>query len=238
MVKDENEPPLLHPEGMTETYEEHPTPERRWDVLETCRLDPDRPLSPGYQRLSSRKISRTDPDATPMSVRYGGTALGYQDHYLIDGGKARIIPGTRLRVSFVTPGDVMENQPFRDQLRRTVFRYQLRPRRVIADTTYGTVENLLALEEDGITPSSHYQNGRSPRRSIDQTASATTLTGMSTSVRRVRSSRCGGPTRSGSGSSTERIQRSARAARFGSTARPTAVVGSSTVPSTPSCWNG
>jgi len=107
-------------------------------------------LSPGYQRLSSRKISRTDQDATPMPMRYGGTALGYQDHYVVDGGKARIIPGTRLRVSLITPGDVMENQPFRDQLRRTVFRYQLRPTRLIADTTYGTVENLLALEEDGI----------------------------------------------------------------------------------------
>jgi hypothetical protein len=35
-------------------------------------------------------------------------------------------------------------------LRRTVFRYKLRPKRVIADTAYGTVENLLALEADGI----------------------------------------------------------------------------------------
>src|SRR5947209_11158136 len=80
-----------------------------------------------------------------MAVRYGGTALGYQDHYLVDGGKARIILH-----ALVTPGDVMENQPFRDQLRRTMFRYKLRPKRVIADTAYGTVENLLALEEDGI----------------------------------------------------------------------------------------
>jgi len=91
MVKDENEPPLLHPERMVETHRDQPTEEGRWRVLETSRLDPDRPLSPGYQRLSSRKISRTDPHATPMSVRYGGTALGYQDHYLVDGGKARII---------------------------------------------------------------------------------------------------------------------------------------------------
>jgi len=142
----EDAPPLLHPERIAETHQDQSTVERQWDVLEACRLDPDRPLSPGYQRLSSRKISRTDPDATPMSVRYGGTALGYQDHYLIDGGKARIILH-----ALVTPGDVMENQPFRDQLRRTVFRYQLRPDRVIADTTYATVENLLALEDDGIT---------------------------------------------------------------------------------------
>ncbi len=83
---------------------------------------------------------------TPMAVRYGGSALGYQDHYLVDGGKARII----LR-ALVTPGDVMENQPFCDQLRRTIFRYQVRPIRVIADTTNATVENLLALEDDGIT---------------------------------------------------------------------------------------
>jgi transposase len=141
------EPPLLHPEGMAGTQAEHPTEERRWDVLEECRLDPERPLSPGYERLSSRKISRTDQDATPMVVRYGGTALGYQDHYLVDGGKARIILH-----ALVTPGDVMENQPFRDQLRRTIFRYKLRPKRVVADTAYGTVENLLALEADGIIP--------------------------------------------------------------------------------------
>jgi len=74
-----------------------------------------------------------------------------KNHYLVDGGKARIIAGTRLRVSLVTPGDVMENQPFRHQLRRTIFRYKLRPTREVADTAYGTVENLLALEEDGIT---------------------------------------------------------------------------------------
>jgi transposase len=145
VIKEADTPPLLHPEGVVETPADQPTEERRWDVLEECRLDPERPLSPGYQRLSSRKISRTDPDATPMLVRYGGTALGYQDHYLVDGGKARLILH-----ALVTPGDVMENQPFRDQLRRTIFRYKLRPTRVVADTAYGTVENLLALEEDGI----------------------------------------------------------------------------------------
>ncbi len=150
-VEEAETPSLLHAESVVGTQPDQPSQERRWDVLEECRLDPERPLSPGYQRVSSRKSSRTDPDATPISVRYGGTALGYQDHYLVDGGKARIIPGTRLRVSLVTPGDVMENQPFRHQLRRTIFRYKLRPTRVVADTAYGTVENLLALEEDGIT---------------------------------------------------------------------------------------
>src|SRR5206468_2929446 len=98
-----------------------------------------------YERVSARKVSRTDPDATPIAVRYGGSALGYQDHYLIDGGKARIILH-----ALITPGDVMENQPFLDQLRRVLFRWQLRPKRVIADTAYATVDNVRALEEEGI----------------------------------------------------------------------------------------
>ena len=127
VTEEDDTPPLLHPEGRAGMQVEHSTEEGRWDVLKECRLDPERSLSPGYERLSSRKISRTDQDATPMAVRYGGTALGYQDHYLVDGGKARII----LHV-LVTPGDVMENQPFVDQVRRTMFRYRLHPRRVSA----------------------------------------------------------------------------------------------------------
>lgn len=37
-----------------------------------------------------------------------------------------------------------------DQLRRVKFRWKLRPERAVADTTYGTVENIRALEEAGI----------------------------------------------------------------------------------------
>ena len=65
---------------------------------------------------------------------------------MVDGGKARIILH-----ALVTPADVMENEPMLDQLRRVQFRWRLRPRRVIADTTYGTLENIRALEgEQGI----------------------------------------------------------------------------------------
>jgi len=72
-------------------------------------------------------------------------ALGYHDHYVVDGGKARIILH-----ALVTPADVMENAPMLDQLRRVSFRWRLRPARVVADTTYGTVENIRALEDAGI----------------------------------------------------------------------------------------
>jgi transposase len=117
----------------------------RWDVLEECRLDPERPATGTYERISRRKISRTDPDATPMNMRDGRTVLGYQDHYLIDGGRARIIWH-----AFVTPGDVSESQVLIDQLRRTLFRRQLRPQRLIADAKYGTARNVRAIEELGI----------------------------------------------------------------------------------------
>jgi len=56
----------------------------------------------------------------------------------------------RAPTSYVTPAAVMENQPMLDLLRRVIFRRRLRPTRVIADTTYGTIENIRAIEESGI----------------------------------------------------------------------------------------
>jgi hypothetical protein len=46
-----------------------------------------------------------------------GTALGYHDHDVVDGGKRRII-----LAALVTPADVMENQPMQDLLWRVCFR--------------------------------------------------------------------------------------------------------------------
>ena len=39
-----------------------------------------------YRRTSDFRVSPTDPDATPMRTG-DGTALGYHDHYVVDGGK-------------------------------------------------------------------------------------------------------------------------------------------------------
>jgi hypothetical protein len=44
----------------------------------------------------------------------------------------------------------MENVPLRDLLWRVCFRRKLRPGQVTGDTTYGTVENIVAVEEAGI----------------------------------------------------------------------------------------
>jgi len=113
----------------------------RWDLLEECRLDPQRAPTSYYTRKSDGRVSTTDPDATLMKPQGERARLGYHDHYVIDGGKARIILH-----ALVTPAAVMENQPMLDLLRRVRFRRRLRPQRVIADTTYGTIENIRAIE--------------------------------------------------------------------------------------------
>jgi transposase len=116
----------------------------RWKLLEERRLDPHRPTVGSYRRTTDFRVSVTDPDATPMRTG-SGTALGYHDHYIVDGGKRRII-----LAALVTPADVMENAPLRDLLWRVCFRRKLRPGQVTGDTTYGTVENIVAVEDAGI----------------------------------------------------------------------------------------
>jgi transposase len=133
----------LTPLPVTLPDEVEPAP--RWDLLEACRLDPNRPANGSYQRQSDRFISTTDPDAAPMKTAGVRPSLGYHDHYVVDGGKARIILH-----ALITPADVMENEPMLDQLRRVRFRWRVRPERVVADTTYGTIENIQALEDAGI----------------------------------------------------------------------------------------
>jgi hypothetical protein len=116
----------------------------RWNLLVERRLDTSRPSHRGYRRTSDFWVSTTDPDATPMWTA-GKARLGYPDHYVVDGGKARI-----MLAALVTPADVMENQPMLDLLWRARFRRKLRPRQATRDTTYGTFENIVALEDAGI----------------------------------------------------------------------------------------
>jgi transposase len=121
-----------------------PASDPPWRLLEERRLNPHREAARGYERTSAWRVSTTDPDATPMRTKHG-TALGYHDHYVVDGGKARII-----LAALVTPADVMENVPMRDLLWRVCFRRKVWPDQVTGDTTYGTVENIVALEDADI----------------------------------------------------------------------------------------
>jgi hypothetical protein len=107
---------------------------------------PDRSIvRGGYQRLTDFRASASDPDAGLMPGPFRTAHMGYHTHYVVDGGKARIILGV-----LVTPSSVMENQPMLDLLWRARFRWRLRPRQVTGDTTYGTIENIVPIEDAGI----------------------------------------------------------------------------------------
>jgi transposase len=97
-----------------------------------------------YVRTADYSVSTTDPDATHLPLR-DGVRLGYQGHYLVDGGKARIILG-----ALATPGEVPEERPALDLLWRARCRWGLRPRQFTGDKSYGTLEIVRALEEQGV----------------------------------------------------------------------------------------
>jgi hypothetical protein len=106
----------------------------------------DRSFKSGYRpRTSDSRASKTDPEASPMTWTKAGSKLGYQAHYVVDGGKARVI----LNV-LVTPSEVTENRPMLDLLWSTAFRWHIRPGRVTGDAKYGTRQNVTALEKAGI----------------------------------------------------------------------------------------
>jgi transposase len=99
-----------------------------------------------YRRKADFVVSKTDPDSSPMKRRESkGSHLGYHVHYVVDGGKARIILN-----ALVTPFEVTENAPMLDLLWRSTFRWKLHPKQVTGDTAYGTTQNIAAVESAGI----------------------------------------------------------------------------------------
>ncbi|MGB7096230.1 MAG: IS1182 family transposase, partial [Anaerolineales bacterium] len=101
---------------------------------------------PYYQRIADDQISPTDPDAAPMRPSGGGNAvLGYRDHYVVDGGKARIILS-----ALVTPASIMDNTPMLDLTYWVCSKWKLQPRLAVGDAKYGTFQNIAGLEDAGI----------------------------------------------------------------------------------------
>src|SRR5262249_22740902 len=109
--------PIDLPEPVREELAEANAARHRWIAQEGRQ---QREVRGVYQRTADFRISTTDPDATPLRLKGGGTHLGYQTHYVVDGGKRRIILGV-----VVAPGEVMENQPMLDLLWQVRFRWKL-----------------------------------------------------------------------------------------------------------------
>jgi DDE family transposase len=96
--------------------------------------------------MADLRVSTTDPDASPMrSKKESASRLGYLTHYVVDGGKARVILDV-----LVTPAEVTENIPMIELLFRNRFRWRLHLHSVTADAAYGTTENIAAIEKAGI----------------------------------------------------------------------------------------
>ena len=64
--------------------------EARHDWIEHLGEQDRSVTSRGYHRMADLRVSTTDPDATLMPTK-DGTDMGYRTHYVVDGGKARII---------------------------------------------------------------------------------------------------------------------------------------------------
>jgi hypothetical protein len=151
---------LVKQEHLEHLFPTHPqpTPRRLVDIYNGQRRT-SRPTH-WYKRTTDSKVSPTDTDATPMKHSNNDrTALGYHTHYVVDGGKARII-----LAALVTPASIMDNTPMLDLERWVCFRWSLFPEIAVGDTKYGTIANIVGLEQDGIrayVPRSDYSH-RSP----------------------------------------------------------------------------
>ncbi len=99
---------------------------------------------PDYRQTNRRYRSTTDPDAA--LVKRGESRLAYQVHRAVD-ARSEVITATE-----VTSGDVNEGH----RLEALIDAHQANTHRqaevVVADTKYGTIENLLRCGERGIEP--------------------------------------------------------------------------------------
>ena len=139
--------PMQLPISLSPQEQEHLAQENavRHDWIEQ-QGRPDRSVIRGsYRRMADFVVSTTDPDATVMPTKGDGRHLGYHTHYVVDGGKSRIILAV-----LATPSEVMENQPMLDLVFHARFRHKLWPRQTTGDTTYGTIENIVAMERQHI----------------------------------------------------------------------------------------
>jgi transposase len=106
-----------------------------------------------YVSKASYKTSLTDADATLLRK---SSHLGYHTHYVVDGGKNRIILG-----ALVTPANIQDNYPMLDFIRWLHFRWQIKPSVAVGDSKYGTVDNIVALFAENILPFMPRANYRS-----------------------------------------------------------------------------
>ena len=98
-----------------------------------------------YKRWTDTFINMTDPDAIITSRGPATSQMSYHTHYVVDGGKARIILAV-----LVSSASISDNLPMLDMLYWSRFRWGLKPRIGVGDSKYATFLNVYGLESQGI----------------------------------------------------------------------------------------
>jgi len=100
----------------------------------------------GYQAINDRMVSSTDPDAALVRKGGGGTRPRYHHHRAIDDAQGVI---TAVET---TPGSIAENKKLMSLVEQHERNTRKKVQTAVADSKYGTSENLAACVEASIRP--------------------------------------------------------------------------------------
>ncbi|MEN8197339.1 MAG: transposase, partial [Pseudomonadota bacterium] len=112
-------------------------------------LDRDAPdeRKAGKRKKPPKAVSLTDPQAAWVAKRKMRPIFGYDANYLIDNKLGVIIGAEGTRAN-----SVEENRVALSMIERVMARFDLKPKRLAADTAYGTGQTLKSLMDCGIEP--------------------------------------------------------------------------------------
>jgi transposase len=106
----------------------------------------DRSTAPGYQAINDQMVSPTDPDAALARKGGGPSRPRYHHHRAVDDAHGVI---TAVET---TPGSIAESSRLMDLIRQHQTNTGTNTDTAVADSAYGTAENLAACVESGIAP--------------------------------------------------------------------------------------
>lgn len=98
-------------------------------------------------KANEKWVSTTDPDAALVRHRNKALMLAHKVHLAVDGGRHRIITAVA-----TTAGDYPEHRKLPYLVGQHIFRVRRKPKEVVADASYGTLDTYRFLMRQGILP--------------------------------------------------------------------------------------